>query len=112
MAQAGDLVVISGGDEADFEGLPTLFQWFFPCRLSPGASRVWRSDEASYQSDLAGNRLALAEGLIMAEKIGLETGHLLDVLQDSACASKTMADKGPKMINADYSKTRSGSVEP
>ena len=33
-----------------------------------------------------------------------EANNLLDVLQDGACASKTMMDKGPKMIKADYSK--------
>ena len=53
---------------------------------------------------LAGNRLALAEGLILGEKGGLELQNLLEVLKDGACYSKTMVDKGPKMINADYSK--------
>ena len=53
---------------------------------------------------LAGNRLALAEGLVLGEKAGLEPENLLTVLQDGACSSKTMIDKGPKMIQADYSK--------
>ena len=53
---------------------------------------------------LAGNRLALAEGMVLGEKAGLEANNLLEVLQDGACSSKTMLDKGPKMIKADYSK--------
>ena len=53
---------------------------------------------------LAGNRFALAEGLVMGEKAGLEPHNLLEVLKDGACYSKTMIDKGPKMINADYAK--------
>ena len=53
---------------------------------------------------LNGNRFALAEGLVLAEKIGLESENLLSVIQDSACSSKTMIDKGPKMILSDYSK--------
>ena len=53
---------------------------------------------------LAGNRLALAEGLVLGHKVGLEQNNLLEVLKDSAASSKTMIDKGPKMINADYSK--------
>jgi len=53
---------------------------------------------------LGGNRLALAEGLVFAEKAGLESENLLAVLQDGACSSKTMIDKGPKMIHADYAK--------
>ena len=53
---------------------------------------------------LAGNRLALAEGMVLGEKAGLEPNNLLKVLQDGACSSKTMIDKGPKMIKGDYSK--------
>ena len=104
MAQAGDLVVISGGDEADFEVCRHYFSGFSRAAYHLGPAGSGARTKLVINLILAGNRLALAEGLIMAEKIGLETGHLLDVLQDSACASKTMADKGPKMINADYSK--------
>ncbi len=51
---------------------------------------------------LAGNRLALGEGLCLGTKAGMNMDTLLAVLQDGACSSKTMIDKGPKMINADY----------
>ena len=104
MAQAGDLVVISGGDEADFEACRHYFSGFSRAAYYLGPAGSGARTKLIINLILAGNRLALAEGLIMAEKIGLQTGDLLDVLQDSACASKTMADKGPKMINADYSK--------
>jgi 3-hydroxyisobutyrate dehydrogenase-like beta-hydroxyacid dehydrogenase len=36
------------------------------------------------------------------DPIGLK--NLLSVLQDGACSSKTMAEKGPKMIDADFTK--------
>ena len=104
MAQAGDLVVISGGDEPDFEACRRYFSGFSRAAYYLGPAGSGARTKLIINLILAGNRLALAEGLIMAEKIGLQTGDLLDVLQDSACASKTMADKGPKMINADYSK--------
>lgn len=51
---------------------------------------------------LFGNRLALAEGLVLGMKSGMEGANLLAVLQDAACSSKTMFDKGPKMLAADY----------
>ncbi len=35
-------------------------------------------------------------------KAGMEGGSLLAVLQDAACGSKTMSDKGPKMLHGDY----------
>ena len=104
MAQAGDLVVISGGDEGDFEACRHYFSGFSRAAYYLGPAGSGARTKLIINLILAGNRLALAEGLIMAAKIGLQTVDWLDVLQDSACASKTMADKGPKMINADYSK--------
>lgn len=104
MAQAGDLVVISGGDESDFRVCQHYFNGFSRAAYYLGPAGSGARTKLIINLILAGNRLALAEGLVMAEKIGLEAGDLLNVLQDSACASKTMADKGPKMINADYSK--------
>jgi 3-hydroxyisobutyrate dehydrogenase-like beta-hydroxyacid dehydrogenase len=35
-------------------------------------------------------------------KAGMEGESLLEVLQDAACSSKTMVDKGPKMLKGDY----------
>lgn len=52
---------------------------------------------------LAGNRLALAEGLVLGMKVGMDGERLLTVLQDAACSSKTMLDKGPKMLHGEYS---------
>ena len=47
-------------------------------------------------------RLALAEGLVLGTKAGMQTDNLLKVLQDGACSSKTMIDKGPKMLQGDF----------
>ncbi len=47
-------------------------------------------------------RLALAEGLVLGMKSGLEMEGLLEVLKDSAAYSKAMDQRGPRMIHADY----------
>lgn len=48
------------------------------------------------------NRVAIAEGLVVAEKAGLELGSVLEVLKDSAAYSKAMDIWGDRMVNGDY----------
>ena len=40
------------------------------------------------------NRLALAEGLVFAERLGLDPGSFLQVARTSACYSQVMDVKG------------------
>ena len=104
MAQAGDLVVIAGGNEADFNACKPYFEGFSRAAYFMGPAGSGARTKLVINLILAGNRLALAEGMVLGEKAGLEANNLLKVLQDGACSSKTMVDKGPKMIDADYSK--------
>jgi 3-hydroxyisobutyrate dehydrogenase-like beta-hydroxyacid dehydrogenase len=104
MAQAGDLVVICGGAEADFEACREAFAGFSRAAYYMGPSGSGARTKLIINLILAGNRLALAEGMLLGEKAGLAAENLLEVLKDGACNSKTMVDKGPKMIAADYSK--------
>jgi 3-hydroxyisobutyrate dehydrogenase-like beta-hydroxyacid dehydrogenase len=104
MAEAGDLVVIAGGEQADFEACREYLAGFSRGAYYMGPAGSGARTKLIINLILAGNRLALAEGMLLGEKAGLESNNLLEVLQDGACASKTMSDKGPKMINADYSK--------
>jgi 3-hydroxyisobutyrate dehydrogenase-like beta-hydroxyacid dehydrogenase len=48
------------------------------------------------------NRLALAEGLVFATRLGLDPAAFLDVARRSAAASQVMDTKGPKMIGGDF----------
>ena len=48
------------------------------------------------------NRLALAEGLVFAGRLGLDPAAFLDVARGSAAASQVMDTKGPKMIGGDF----------
>jgi 3-hydroxyisobutyrate dehydrogenase-like beta-hydroxyacid dehydrogenase len=47
---------------------------------------------------LGAHRLALAEGLLLAERAGLEPDDVLDVLRDGAAYSKAMDIWGPRML--------------
>ena len=48
------------------------------------------------------NRAAIAEGLAVAEKAGLDLSPMFDVLRDSAAYSKAMDIWGTRMIDGDY----------
>lgn len=48
------------------------------------------------------NRLALAEGLVFAERLGLDGATFLDIVGDSAAYSQVMDTKGAKMIRRDF----------
>jgi len=102
MAAAGDLVVIAGGDQEDFEACRPVLASFSRAAYYMGPAGSGARTKLVVNLVLAGNRLALAEGLVLGEKAGLGQDNLLKVLQDGASGSKTMADKGPKMIAADY----------
>ncbi len=48
------------------------------------------------------NRAALAEGMLLAEALGIAGGRFLDLARESAAASAVMATKGPKMAARDF----------
>ena len=48
------------------------------------------------------NRLALAEGLVFAERLGLDPDAFLKIARGSACYAQVMDIKGAKMVHADF----------
>jgi 3-hydroxyisobutyrate dehydrogenase-like beta-hydroxyacid dehydrogenase len=104
MAQRKDLVVIAGGSEEDFERSRPVFAGFSRAAYHVGDVGAGALMKLLISIVLAGNRLALAESLVMGTKAGMDPERVLEVLIDSAAFSKTMLDKGPKMISGDYSR--------
>src|SRR5262249_58824020 len=49
------------------------------------------------------NRLALAEGLVFASRLGLDPAAFLEVARGAASYSQVMDTKGPKMVAGDFS---------
>jgi 3-hydroxyisobutyrate dehydrogenase-like beta-hydroxyacid dehydrogenase len=48
------------------------------------------------------HRLALAEGLVFASRLGLDPAAFLKVARSSAAESQVMGTKGPKMVSGDF----------
>jgi 3-hydroxyisobutyrate dehydrogenase-like beta-hydroxyacid dehydrogenase len=102
MAWKKDLIVIAGGTVEDFNACKPLFDGFSRAAYHMGPVGSGAMAKLIINLILFGNRLALAEGLVLGMKAGVEGESLLHVLQDAACSSKTMIDKGPKMLKGDY----------
>jgi 3-hydroxyisobutyrate dehydrogenase-like beta-hydroxyacid dehydrogenase len=103
MAWKKDLIVVAGGAAEHFDACKPLFAGFARAAYRMGPVGSGALTKLVINLVLFGNRLALAEGLVLGMKAGMEGKALLEVLQDGACSSKTMVDKGPKMLNADFS---------
>ena len=102
MAWKKDLIVIAGGTAEDFKACKPLFEGFSRAAYHMGPVGSGAMAKLIINLILFGNRLALAEGLVLGMKAGVEGENLLQVLQDAACSSKTMIDKGPKMLKGDF----------
>jgi len=95
-------VALVGGDAAKVaevaEVLGAVFPSYFHMGLAGNAGRT----KLAINLILGLNRLALAEGLVFAERMGLEPGRFLDVARQAASYSQVMDTKGPKMVRGDF----------
>jgi 2-hydroxy-3-oxopropionate reductase len=101
--RTGDGVGLIGGDRAAAEDAKPMLDVLFPRRFHIGRVGDGGRAKLAINLILGLNRLALAEGLAFAERIGLDQKAFLDVARSSACASQVMDVKGVKMIDREFS---------
>jgi 3-hydroxyisobutyrate dehydrogenase-like beta-hydroxyacid dehydrogenase len=98
----GDGVGLIGGDAAIAAAAAPVLDALFPKRFHIGKVGDGGRAKLAVNLILALNRLALAEGLVFAERIGLDPAAFLKVARVSAAASQVMDTKGPKMVAGDF----------
>ncbi len=99
---AGDgLGLIAGTDRAVARVAPVL-DAMVPKRHRVGVPGDGGRAKLAINLMLGINRAALAEGLVFAERMGLDPTAFLAVARDSAAYSQIMDVKGAKMIAADF----------
>ena len=91
-----------GGDRDAFQACEDLFRVVTDKYVHVGPSGSGSKAKLASNVVLGLNRLALAEGLVFAEKLGLEAGPFLELLKMSAAYSAAMDVKGEKMIHGDF----------
>lgn len=99
----GDGVALIGGDIAIAEQVQDVLDALFARRFHVGRIGDGGRAKLAVNLILGLNRLALAEGLVFAERIGLDPTTFLDVARGSASYSQVMETKGPKMVRGDFS---------
>jgi 3-hydroxyisobutyrate dehydrogenase-like beta-hydroxyacid dehydrogenase len=99
MVERGDCTIFAGGDPALVDACRPVFS-----AIAKRTTHVGSAGSASL-AKLATNLLvglntaALAEALVLGAKGGLDPRALLDILRDSAAASKMVDVRGPLMVD-------------
>jgi 3-hydroxyisobutyrate dehydrogenase-like beta-hydroxyacid dehydrogenase len=98
----GDGVGLIGGDEKIAADAKPVLDVLFPKRFHIGKVGDGGRTKLAVNLILGLNRMALAEGLVFAERVGLDPSAFLKVARDSAAYAQVMDTKGQKMISGDF----------
>lgn len=99
----GDGVALIGGDLAITDDVKEVLDALFTRQFHIGKVGDGGRAKLAVNLILGLNRLALAEGLVFAEQMGLDPAAFLEVARGSASYSQVMETKGPKMVSGDFS---------
>ena len=99
----GEATILVGGDQESFTACRDLFSCMARTVFHVGPCGCAAKMKLVSNLVLGLNRAALAEGLAFAASIGLDQKAALDVLVGSVAYSRTMDNKGPKMLKGDFS---------
>lgn len=98
----GDGLGMIGGDPAAAQASADILEVIYPRRHFTGAAGTATKTKLAINHILGLNRVALAEGLVFAERLGLDKANFLDVARESAAYSQIMDVKGGKMVEGDF----------
>jgi 3-hydroxyisobutyrate dehydrogenase-like beta-hydroxyacid dehydrogenase len=102
-----DAIFMVGGSEAAFRECEPMFAAASRSAYYMGPNGTGGHTKLVVNLVLSLNRMALAEGLTLAAKAGLDPAQALKVLQDSAAASRAMEQKGERMVKRNFAKPAS-----
>jgi 3-hydroxyisobutyrate dehydrogenase len=98
----GEGVGLLGGDQEKLKEVRTVVDAFAPTSFHMGEVGNGGRAKLAINLILGLNRLALAEGLVFAERMGLDATSFLAVARKSASYSQVMDTKGAKMVRGEF----------
>jgi 3-hydroxyisobutyrate dehydrogenase-like beta-hydroxyacid dehydrogenase len=96
-------VILIGGEPSAYESCLDLFQVLSEKHYYLGQSGAGSRAKLASNLILGLNRLVLAEGLVFAERLGLDLTAFLSMLKATPAYSCAMDIKGQKMLQGDFS---------
>src|SRR5688500_10967348 len=100
-------IFMVGGSEQAFRECEPLFRAASKEAFYMGANGTGANTKLVVNLVLSLNRMALAEGLTLAAKAGLDQGQALRVLKASAAYSSAMDQKGERMVKKNFTQPES-----
>ena len=98
----GTALLLLGGDPGGLDAFEQIADAISPNRERVGAIGNGNRTKLAINCVLGLNRAAVAEGLVLAEALGLDPATFLATAQRSAARSDVMAAKGPLMVARDF----------
>jgi len=95
----GDATMFVGGDSSSCEDLLAAIS---PRRYAVGPVGLATRAKLAINLVLGLNRVALAEGMVFAESLGIPRARFLDLVRASPVASAAAVAKGEKMVSGDF----------
>jgi 3-hydroxyisobutyrate dehydrogenase-like beta-hydroxyacid dehydrogenase len=100
-------IFMVGGSEPAFRDCEPIFLAASKAAFHMGANGTGANTKLVVNLVLSLNRMALAEGLTLAAKAGLDQAQALKVLKQSAAYSSAMDQKGERMVTRNFLKPAS-----
>ena len=101
-ARNATLAIMVGGDEADFQALLPVFQAMGKTINYFGAAGSGQYTKMANQIAIAAGMMAVAESLVYANKMGLDTKKVLETIETGAAGSWSLSNLGRRMLAKDY----------
>jgi 2-hydroxy-3-oxopropionate reductase len=100
-------IFMAGGSEAAYGQCADIFAAASKAAFHVGPNGTGANMKLVVNLVLSLNRMALAEGLTLAAKAGLDQALALEVLKNSAASSSAMDQKGERMVRKNFLKPAS-----
>jgi 3-hydroxyisobutyrate dehydrogenase-like beta-hydroxyacid dehydrogenase len=100
--RAGTAIALVAGERGIVQSVATLQDILCPRSVHIGAIGDASRAKLAINLILQTNRAALAEGIVFAERLGLDGRAFLAAARESAAYSRVMETKGEKMLTRDF----------